>query len=125
MALRQTFAILIVGFGMAVTAGASAHLEAPAVEPAAAYKVHCSSCHNLERNGIGPNHRGIFGKKAGSVAGYSYSPALKNSGIVWDRETLDKWLQGPRKLVPGTKMVKSVANPATRKAIIDYLERSR
>jgi cytochrome c len=125
MAFRQTFAILIVGFGMAVTAGASAHLEAPAVEPAAAYKVHCSSCHNLERNGIGPNHRGIFGKKAGSVAGYSYSPALKNSGIVWDRETLDKWLQGPRKLVPGTKMVKSVANPATRKAIIDYLERSR
>lgn len=125
MASRLIVAIHGVGFAVAMTAGASAHLEAPAVEPTTAYKVHCSSCHNLERNGIGPNHRGIVGKKAGSVNGYSYSPALKNSGIIWNKETLDKWLQGPRKLVPGTKMVKSVANPATRKAIIDYLERSR
>jgi cytochrome c len=84
----------------------------------------CRSCHSTQagQNGIGPSLAGIAGSKAGDVPGYAFSPALKNSGIVWDRAALDTWLQGPIKMVPGTKMVLPVADPARRKAIIDYLE---
>jgi cytochrome c len=94
---------------------------APAAPPPAF--ATCRSCHSTEpgRNGVGPSVRGIVGSKAGDVAGYAFSPALKKSGVVWTRATLDRWLQGPMKMVPGTKMVLPVADPARRKAIIDYL----
>lgn len=84
----------------------------------------CRSCHSPEkgRNGVGPSLFAIVGSKAGDVPGYAFSPALKASGIVWTRETLDTWLQGPMKMVPGTKMVIAVPDPARRKVIIDYLE---
>jgi len=84
----------------------------------------CRSCHSVEpgRNGVGPSLFGIVGTKAGDVPGYNFSPALKASGVTWDRETLDTWLQGPMKMVPGTKMVIGVPNPEKRKEVIDYLE---
>ena len=84
----------------------------------------CRTCHAVEagKNGIGPTLAGIVGSKAGEVAGYQFSPALAQSGIVWDRATLDQWLSGPPRMVPGTKMVMSVPDPARRKEIIDYLE---
>lgn len=84
----------------------------------------CRSCHSPEKgqNGVGPSLFGIVGSKAGDVPGYAFSPALKASGIAWDRDKLDTWLQGPMKMVPGTKMVISVPDAAKRKAIIDYLE---
>jgi hypothetical protein len=62
------------------------------------------------------------GTKAGDVPGYNFSPALKASVVTWDRQTLDTWLQGPMKMVPGTKMVIGVPNPEKRKEVIDYLE---
>lgn len=84
----------------------------------------CRACHSVEkgRNGVGPTLFGIVGTKAGDVPGYNFSPALKASGIVWNRDTLDTWLAGPMKMVPGTKMVMVVNDPARRKALIDYLE---
>jgi cytochrome c len=90
--------------------------------PAAFFQ--CRSCHSVEpgRNGIGPTLHGIVGSKAGEVPGFAFSPALKQSGITWDRATLEQWLAGPRKLVPGTRMIISVPDPVRRKAIIDYLE---
>jgi len=83
----------------------------------------CKACHSVEhgKNGVGPSLHGIVGTKAGDVPGYAFSPALKKSGITWDRKSLDTWLQGPMKMVPGTKMVISVPDAAKRKAIIDYL----
>jgi cytochrome c len=95
---------------------------AASAAPPPAFAV-CRSCHSTEpgRNGIGPTLRGIVGSRAGDVPGYAFSPALKKSGVVWTRATLDRWLQGPMKMVPGTKMVLPVADPARRKAIIDYL----
>lgn len=91
--------------------------------PPAAF-AQCSTCHSVEagKNGVGPTLFGIVGSKAGEVPGYSFSPALAKSGIVWDRESLDKWLQGPMKMVPGTKMVITQPDAEKRKAIIDYLE---
>jgi cytochrome c len=94
------------------------------VDPAPPAFAVCRSCHSTQpgQNGIGPTLAGIVGSKAGDVPGYSFSPALKASGITWDRAALDTWLQGPMKMVPGTKMVIPVSDPAKRKAIIDYLE---
>ena len=106
----------------APSATAAATTVAAAAAPAEV--AICKSCHAFEpgKNGVGPTLFGIVGSKAGEVPGYAFSPALKASGIVWDREKLDAWLQGPMKMVPGTKMVIAVPDAARRKAIIDYLE---
>jgi cytochrome c len=94
------------------------------VDPAPPAFATCRSCHSTQpgQNGIGPTLAGIVGSKAGEVPGYAFSPALKASEITWDRASLDTWLQGPMRMVPGTKMVLPVSDPAKRKAIIDYLE---
>lgn len=95
--------------------------QAPAPNGAALYKAKCSSCHSIPANKIGPAHKGVFGRKAGQVSGYSYSTPLKASGIVWNDKTLDLWLQGPQKVVKGSKMFFAVPNAAERAAIIAYL----
>ena len=67
----------------------------------------CQTCHTADKgaaNGLGPNLFGIVGRKAGTVAGFSYSAALKSSGIVWTNDKLKAWVAGPSKLVPGTRM---------------------
>lgn len=85
----------------------------------------CKSCHSVEKGKtmIGPSLFGLLGTKAGEVAGYSFSPAMKASGLTWDEATLDKWLENPMKLVPGTRMTYAgQSDPAKRKAIIEYLK---
>ena len=82
----------------------------------------CMVCHSLDKNEIGPKHRDVFGRKAGSVAGYDYSAALKTSNIVWNATTLDKWLTDPEAFVPGTKMLFSVDDAQDRADIIAFLK---
>lgn len=84
----------------------------------------CSSCHSVSpgRHAAGPSLAGIWGKKAGSQSGFAYSSALKRSGIVWDAQALDRWLQGPMQMVPGTRMVMGLPNPEARQAVIAYLQ---
>jgi cytochrome c len=68
----------------------------------------CMACHQIgpsARNGIGPVLNGVVGRPAGVYPGYSYSSANKNSGLVWDEETLARYLRAPADLVPGTKMI--------------------
>ncbi|HZR36322.1 MAG TPA: c-type cytochrome [Nevskia sp.] len=81
----------------------------------------CMGCHSLDDNDVGPMHRGVVGRKAGSVPGYAYSAALKDSGIVWDPASLDRWLTNPQKMVPGAKMFFSVPDAQSRADIIAYL----
>ena len=72
---------------------------------------------------MGPHLAKIMGRKAGSVSGYAYSPALKGSGITWTAAQMDKWLQNPRALVPGNKMpFAGIADKAKRAELIAYMK---
>src|SRR5690348_15603121 len=64
----------------------------------------CQDCHSIEKNDVGPMHRGVVGRLSGTVPGYNYSPALRNAKVVWSEANLDKWLTDPQEFVPGTKM---------------------
>jgi cytochrome c len=96
--------------------------QTPAAAPAAFNA--CKACHTVNkggRNGIGPNLNGVVGRPAASVAGFNYSPALKASKLRWDAKTLDEYLAGPTKKVPGTRMPIATPDAAKRAAIIAYL----
>jgi cytochrome c len=83
----------------------------------------CKACHQVDKNAVGPHLGGIVGRKAASIADYNYSDALKKSGITWDEAALDKWLQGPSKDVPGTKMIFAGVHDDTDRAnLIEYLK---
>lgn len=66
----------------------------------------CKICHDAAstQNKIGPGLKGVFGRKAGTVAGYTYSNAMKSSGIVWNEDKLKAFVANPKTLVAGTKM---------------------
>jgi cytochrome c len=85
----------------------------------------CAACHNAEQggsHGLGPNLYDAFGRPAASKPDYRYSPQLRESGLVWDAATLDRWLAEPRHVVPGTKMTfAGLRNPEERKAVIAFL----
>jgi cytochrome c len=88
--------------------------------------VICRACHQIgpgAQNALGPVLNGVVGRKAGTYPGYEYSPANKNSGIVWTPEELDKYLAAPQKVVPGTKMIfPGLPQEKQRKDVIAYLE---
>ena len=85
----------------------------------------CESCHSIDANDVGPKHRGVVGRRAGSVTDYSYSNALKNSRLTWDDANLDRWLTNPSALVPGTKMFFKIDDAQKRADIITYLKELR
>ena len=118
---------MVVAVGMALTSMAlRAEPASPPLQgdPARGQTLYqaCSGCHSIDDDDVGPRHRGVVGRRAGTVAEYSYSPALKASGLVWDAATLDRWLTNPQALVPGTKMYFSLADPQKRADIIAYLQ---
>ncbi len=117
---------LIVPLPLALLALIAAASPARADDPGeAVFKKSCAVCHTVEagKNKIGPSLAGVVGRKAGSVAGYTYTDANKNSGDTWDEATLDTYLQDPRKFVPGTKMIfAGLKNADDRKALIAYLK---
>ena len=84
----------------------------------------CAACHKLDAgaNGLGPSLHGIFERKAGELADFRYSPALKRSGIVWSPQTLEAYLTDPQALVPGNRMpYAGMADPGDRADLIAYL----
>jgi cytochrome c len=89
------------------------------------YESRCIACHSPDANRVGPMHRGVFGRKAGSLPDYTYSKALKGSNFVWNDDTLDKWLTNPQAFVPGQKMNFKVAKVEDRADIIAYLKTLR
>jgi len=113
-------------------AGAGANANATANAALAADPAHgkvlyqaCAACHSIDDNDIGPKHRGVVGRPAGSIEDYAYSAALKKSGLTWDEITLDRWLINPSALVPGTKMFFKIDDAQSRADIIAYLKQQK
>jgi cytochrome c len=87
----------------------------------------CAACHKIERgeNDLGPSLHGVFGRKAGTLADFRYSPALKRSGITWTAQTLDAYLADPQKAVPANRMpYAGLADASDRADLIAYLQKA-
>ncbi len=87
------------------------------------FSERCAACHALDANKFGPMLGGVVGRKAGSVPGYPYSPALKAAALTWSADNLDRWLAGPQQFVPGVKMPVRVLEATSRRDIIAYLQK--
>lgn len=88
---------------------------------AALYQSRCTACHAVDRNKIGPAHRGVVGRRVGSLAGYTYSKGLGQSRLLWTPENLNAWLENPEALVPGQRMGFQVESAQERADLIAYL----
>ena len=86
------------------------------------YEARCTGCHSIEANRVGPMHRGVFGRKAGAVPDYAYSPAVRASRIIWNDDMLARWLTNPQALIPGQRMNFTVGEAQDRADIIAYLK---
>jgi cytochrome c len=84
----------------------------------------CLACHSLEYNRTGPRHCGLFGRRAGAEPGFEeYSAAMRRSKLVWNENTLDRFLTNPLKAVPGTTMTYAGVPDAKERAdLIAYLK---
>ena len=102
--------------------------QAQAADPAAGKSVfnsYCGICHSAQpgKNMVGPSLFGVVGRKTGSVPGFHYSPANQGANLTWDAATLDKYLQAPRAMIPGTTMTYGGLKDDTKRAdLIAYLE---
>ena len=121
------FAGALLGIMLVASTGVAAADPTRAGDPKAGAVVYerCLACHALAYNRTGPKHCGLLGRRAGSVADFTYSDAMKRTGWVWDRQTLDRFLADPLKTVPGTTMgYAGVKDPQERADLITYLERA-
>ena len=122
MIARIGLAILM--SGLVALGGGAVHAEG---DPANGEKVFrkCKACHALEpgKNKVGPSLAGVFGRTAGTVEGFKYSSAMTDSGIVWDEETMDGFLEKPKQVVPKTRMAfAGLKKEQDRMDVIAYLQ---
>ena len=101
-----------------------AHAAGDAAAGKTVFANQCSSCHTTEvgKNGFGPSLAAVLGRKAGGLAGFTYSPAMAQAGLVWDEKNLDEFLASSTKKVPGTSMPVELSNASDRANVIGYLE---
>ena len=125
-----TFCALAFGL-LPATAFAQAAQTAQAAQAtsdgATVYRQRCQVCHGSAKakpSPLGPSLSGVVGRTAASTP-FAYSAALKASKLVWTRDNLDKYLAGPSKLVPGTRMAMSVPDAAQRSAVVSFLAKTR
>ena len=93
---------------------------------AAVFQQQCAMCHVLQAGvqaTFGPNLHGLFGRKSGQAPGFAYSDAMRGAGIVWDAQTLDRFLAAPQQVVPNNKMpFPGLPDRNTREKLIAYLK---
>jgi len=117
----KTFLILIAALNVLL------HTNANAADPAAGklvFNASCAICHSViqGKNGLGPSLFDIVGRKAGQVKGFHYTAANQKVDLIWDEPTLDKYLQSPTALIPGTTMtVPGIKDDAKRADLIAYM----
>ena len=107
---------------LATTTPAFAGSFGDSARGAALYGDQCSACHAPDEDRSGPHHRGVIGRRAGSVAGFDYSDALAQAGFTWTDATLDAWLADPQALVPGQRMDVAIEDAQDRADLIAYLK---
>ncbi len=115
--------------GAAMMAGASTASAQAAGDPAKGKTVYarCAACHDLNTGAtrLGPSMKGIVGRKAGSVAGFAYSPAMKAKAVTWNAQALDAYLAAPAKYIPGNRMpFAGLPNAQDRADLIAYLKQA-
>lgn len=89
------------------------------------FEKRCTGCHAMDADREGPRLAGVFGRKAGTLAGFSYSDALKNSGVTWDEATLGRWLSDPDLMVPQNNMSIGVPKADDRRDLVAYLKQAK
>jgi cytochrome c len=104
--------------------GSEAVLAGPGdpVRGKAVFQKRCTGCHALEADREGPRLSGVYGRKAGSIAGFAYSKGLKDSGIIWTDATIEKWLSDPDLVIPDNNMSFSVPRAEERRDLIAFLK---
>jgi cytochrome c len=96
--------------------------DGDAVRGKAVFEKRCTGCHAMDVDRDGPRLAGVYGRRAGSIAGFTYSTGLKNSGVTWNDATLEKWLSDPDLMVPDNNMSFSVPKAEERRDLIAYLK---
>ena len=116
---------IFIAMGSLVATLSTGALAAPVKAPAA-YGA-CAACHApAGGHGIGPSLTGVLGRKAGTLAGFRYSRAMRESGIKWNAKSLDRYIANPQKVVPGNRMpFAGLKDAAQRAAVVRYLSTLR
>jgi cytochrome c len=112
--------------GMTLLLTVAARADGDAVRGEARFQ-DCAACHRLEAgvNNVGPSLHGIFARKAGELADFRYSSAMKRSGIVWTPETLNTFISDPQAMVPANRMpYAGMASAGDRADLIAYLSKA-
>jgi len=117
---------ILIGAIVLLAAAGAARAEGDAARGEKRFE-ECATCHTTERgvNNVGPSLNGLFERKAGEIADFRYSPALKKSGITWTPQTLDTFIADPQKQVPGNRMpFAGMPDAADRADLIAYLQKA-
>ncbi len=101
-----------------------AEVEENAIRGKALFERRCTGCHALDTDRSGPRLRTVYGRTSGAIEGFPYSAALKKAHVVWDEQTLERWLADPDAFLPGNDMDFLVTRPEERRALIAYLRES-
>jgi cytochrome c len=111
---------------MLLSGGALAQDNGGASENQLAFNNHCRTCHTTREgdNRLGPSLHGVVGREAGTAPGFAYSSAMKDAGIVWDEENLDRYIENPEAVVPGNNMkpYSGITSAEERAKIIAHLK---
>ena len=127
VALRQV--VLAVGCAVVVSVAAATDLESRRaganLKRGQMLYLQCKACHDVEAglpHKVGPNLHGIFGRRAGTAAGFKYTDAMVKSGIVWTPESMDAWLRQPGAMVQGNGMAfPGIVNEDDRASLVAWL----
>ncbi len=124
--MRKTIVVSALLAGLAGLSVSPANAEGDSANGQRVF-AQCRACHSLTdgQNRVGPHLAGLLGREAGTVEGYSYSAAMKGSGVIWDADSLDSHLARPKDFIPGNKMglvfPRGVPDAQEREDLIAYL----
>jgi cytochrome c len=118
--LRTTLTILTGAVCATLAIGASGK---DAERGREAFEKRCTGCHALDKIKVGPPLRGVYGRNSGKDPQFTYSDAVKNTSVIWDESTLDRWLTDTESIIPDNDMAFRLNDPADRANIIAYLRK--